>query len=77
MRHLTVSLCAFILLWFVGINPVAAAHCGLHGCHWGYANNCEFSSYRQCMQSNVWAALLGFCTPVSLAAAHRSRRAHL
>jgi hypothetical protein len=76
MRHLTISLCAFIPLWFAGTNPVTAAHCGLHGCHWGYANNCEFSSYRQCMQSNVWAVLLGFCTPVSLAVTHRSRRAY-
>jgi hypothetical protein len=71
---LKVVLPAVSLLWFAGATPAAArVDYMLHGCHWGYANNCQFSTYRQCMQSNIWALILDFCTPPL---SQRARRAY-
>jgi hypothetical protein len=63
MRHLAIVVAAFTTLSFAGTGSAIAGYRGPHGCHWGDANNCQFSTYRQCMQSNIWALLLDFCTP--------------
>jgi hypothetical protein len=63
MRHLAIAVAAFTMLSFAGTHSAIAGYRGLHGCHWGDANNCRLSTYRQCMQANIWALLLDFCTP--------------
>jgi len=63
MRHLAIAVAAFMMLSFAGTDSAVAGYSGLHGCHWGGANNCRFSTYRQCVQANIWAHLLDLCTP--------------
>ena len=66
MRHPTfIALAAFTLLLVDATSPAIVARYPLQGCHWGYSNNCRFSSYRQCLQDNIWADLLCLCTPAS------------
>jgi len=75
MRHPTfIALAAFTLLLVDATSPVIAARYPLQGCHWGYSNNCRFSSYRQCLQDNIWADLLCLCTPASATTPYRMRR---
>jgi Protein of unknown function (DUF3551) len=76
-RSSVVALAFAILLWVAGANPTVAARYRVPGRHWGYSNNCEFLSYRQCVQLNIWAELLCSCTPLSAQRTHGSRRARL
>jgi Protein of unknown function (DUF3551) len=76
MRHsLIVVFAVLALLSLVEANPAAAARYRVRDCHWGYSNNCEFLSYRQCVQLNIWAELLCSCTPPLAARTHGTRRA--
>ena len=80
MRHPTfIALAAFTLLLVDATSPAIAARYPLQGCHWGYSNNCRFSSYRQCLQDNIWADLLCLCTPASAMrrGAHRKHYSEL
>ena len=74
-RSSVVALAIAILLWVAGASPTIAARYRVPACHWGYSNNCEFLSYRQCIQLNIWAEFLYSCTPPSAAPTHGSRRA--